>query len=362
MQKKILLDRLKRFIGAISPKDRIALLYHPDADGLCSALIVAKAIERIKNRKVDLLLNQGHGNISLTEKTIRLLKKKKINKAIIADLCIDQKPEPVKEIEKFAPLLILDHHKLYNDLNSKKTIFIKSQFISDIDGSRYPASKLCFDLFSKIADLDDFAWIASVGIIGDNGLRYWKPFIKQSAEQKGLSLEDLQGFEGLVNGVNSIDAEKLNLLFKEFYFVRNPKELFKSKFFKYREIIDKEIEKLLKQLKQKAELYPEIELVFFPVKSKYSIKSTLSDRLSSSLYPNQTVIVVLDNGKRYFEISARRQDFKVKMNDLLESAVKGLEKANAGGHTPAAGGRILKRDLEKFKERLIAELNKIYLK
>ena len=35
------------------------------------------------------------------------------------------------------------------------------------------------------------------------------------------------------------------------------------------------------------------------------------------------------------------------MNELLENAVRGFEHAGAGGHIPAAAGRIMKKDLPK---------------
>ena len=46
---------------------------------------------------------------------------------------------------------MLDHHKIYQDLNSEDVVFIKSQYIDeDLDGSKYPVSKLSFDLFSNV--------------------------------------------------------------------------------------------------------------------------------------------------------------------------------------------------------------------
>ena len=63
-----------------------------------------------------------------------------------------------------------------------------------------------------------------------------------------------------------------------------------------------------------------------------------------------------DRGNGFVSFSARRQDFKVKTNDLLEKAVKGFENAGAGGHIPASAGRIKKEDLPEFKKRILKAL------
>jgi len=64
-----------------------------------------------------------------------------------------------------------------------------------------------------------------------------------------------------------------------------------------------------------------------------------------------------DKGDGYMSFSARRQDFKVKTNEVLETAVKGFEDAGAGGHIPASAGRIRKSDLPEFKKRVMQALS-----
>ena len=72
---------------------------------------------------------------------------------------------------------MLDHHKIYQDLNSEDVVFIKSQYIDeDLDGSKYPVSKLSFDLFSNLVDLTDMEWVVCLGILGDNGFQSWEKF------------------------------------------------------------------------------------------------------------------------------------------------------------------------------------------
>ena len=124
------------------------------------------------------LLDTGKRNF--TEKTIKLLKKNKINKVITTDMTVDEGgKKPIKKIEKFADILILDHHKIYHDLNSKKTVMLKPQLVTHtkLDSSRYPAAKFVYDLSNKILDIQDLDWVAAVGLIGDASTKSWKPFI-----------------------------------------------------------------------------------------------------------------------------------------------------------------------------------------
>jgi single-stranded DNA-specific DHH superfamily exonuclease len=67
--------------------------------------------------------------------------------------------------------------------------------------------------------------------------------------------------------------------------------------------------------------------------------------------PHNTILIgkVKDDG---FQISARRQDKKKNMSELLKELVAGFEGSNAGGHVPAAGARILLKDKEEFKKRV----------
>jgi single-stranded DNA-specific DHH superfamily exonuclease len=79
--------------------------------------------------------------------------------------------------------------------------------------------------------------------------------------------------------------------------------------------------------------------------------------LLSRKYPHKTVITISRNRKRVY-VSARRQDWKVPVNDLLVRVLKPLRGSQGGGHVPAAGGQFLRKDLKLFKKRLVTALCK----
>jgi single-stranded DNA-specific DHH superfamily exonuclease len=155
---KFLVGNEKRFydfISKLNEKDKIALVSHNDADGMASAVIAAKVLG-----KVEYLKFTSYNPESL-ESIVAEMKEKKINKAIVTDLSMDE--VNLGEMAKFAEVLAIDHHMFRNDLNSDRVVYIKSP-------SEYPASCMCHYLFSKIQAIP--GWIAALGIASDRVDRY----------------------------------------------------------------------------------------------------------------------------------------------------------------------------------------------
>lgn len=355
-------ERFRQFVSECSADSHgIAVVYHPDADGFTSAFIVSKAIERLRGKKPELIFCQERSHVEITGKTVRKLKKAKIGCVITVDLCVDQEPKNIKKLEKFAFLLVIDHHKMYRDLNSKKTFFIKAGNVSKIDGSRYPASKLSYDLFSQIVNLSDVSWASAVGIMGDNALHQWENFVEKSARKAKVNIDTLLKVKRVIDGVEALNGKGFKVLMKEFENAKTPKDILKAKISKYSKLLQEKLDELIDKAERNAEFYPEIEFMLFEFSEKFNIKSALINELSRR-YKNRTIIVIEDLGKETLGISARRQDFRVKMNELLEKATAGLKGSKGGGHIPAAGGRIKRKDFWKFKGRVISMLEKKYRK
>jgi len=334
---------------------KIGLLHHTDPDGVCAGIITAIALEKITGKK-PVLFHQNPGQITIKKSTVKKLREKSIDFLIIADLCVDQEPEAVKEIEGFAKILILDHHKTYNYLDSDKTLMIKSQYLSGIERSRYPASKLCFDLFSELTDLKELDWVASIGLIGDNAYSEWKDFVDGVMQKYDLGekVEEsiLFKIKKIIESIEVMDYSKINDLINVFFNAKKPADVLKKDLLNELEEMEKEVGFWINKFDSEKEVFPEKELIYFEIKPLHSIKSVVINRVSNK-FKNKTVIIVQDFGEEWIYFSARRQDYKVKVNDLLEKAVEGIPEASAGGHIPAAAGRIPREYLNEFKKRLI---------
>lgn len=356
MEKK-LLSRFSGFVQGITARDRVCVLFHPDADGLCAAFIASNALKALHGRGADIVHFQPRSETSLSMKTVRELKRKKFTKLVIVDLAVDQGPATVKKAAKFLDILVIDHHKIYKNLNAKRVVFIKPHLLGWGDGASYPASKLCFDLFSRVAGIDNLRWVAAVGIIGDNAEKRWRAFINSVPRRNKISVKNLRCLESVISGVESMRQDMLLELFRELCKIGKPADLCHSKFFVLKKKLDRETALLEKNFMRSREKFPALALEYFEFKNAYNIKSALINKLSKRRR-HTTFIFMQDSGRSTLSFSARRQDGRVMVNDLLEGAVKGMKGASAGGHAPAAAGRIMRRDLEKFRERLVSALSK----
>lgn len=365
MDQKTVLDRLAGFYHGLSEKDQVGILVHCDPDGLASGVILTEALKQQTGKEPHVLACSPYGDHDLMEKKINIFRFARCNKLMVADLSFDQDDFFVSRAEEFFDaILFIDHHKVYQDLNSKKTVFIKADFISKLDSSQYPASKLCFDLFQGLADLKKVAWIASVGILGDASGLQWKEFIDQTMKENGFSFSELDDCKGVIEAVGLMEPYHFSDLLRFFIKAKNPQEVLKSRFAECLFEMRGEIDVWLKRFEQEKEVFPEIELIWFVCKPRVPIKTPLVNKISIELYPKKTIIFVQDlrETNSHVSISARRQDGKVRVNDLLENATKNIPGAMGGGHAPASGGRVPREAMEEFKQNIIAELKKQYSK
>ncbi len=352
------LSEFDSFIKSISPQDKIALLHDLDADGISSGAIAYNAVKLLRGKTPDLVITQPFKTTEILPKSIALLKKKKINKLIVVDSALDQSPDCVSKAEKIVQgILVIDHHKDYGSAKFKKTIVIKPQLVSDVEPSQYPTAKFAFDLFSRHVKLWQHSWTACVGLMGDNQLEQWREFAEGAASEINSSIDEFWKINEIISAVETLAPAKLQKLMLLMAASSHPSQIINSGFSSYVAKLNSQLDKLLRQFKKERKVFDSQGLVWFEFKAKSNIKSALINKVSNDYFPDKTVIVVQDKGGRHLYFSARRQDFRVKTNDLLENAVKGLEGAGAGGHVPASAGRIRKRDLKEFRKRIMAELS-----
>lgn len=355
-----LINRFKKFINSIAPEDRVAVIHHTDPDGVCSGVIISKVVERLRGKKIDLRHNQK-GNVHiLTPETLKLLRSRKINKLIITDLGTDENPEYLKKVEKFADILVIDHHKVYNNLNSRKIVFIKPQLVCDINPARYAASKLCYDLGGLVSDVSDLDWIAAVGSIGDIATQPWSVWLSRVFQKYGLKRKkDLFKTQFgkvaiLISSAESFDVKNVKLAFNILYRAGSHKDVLKSRLKQFTKKIDTEIQKYLKNVRKNA-LF-ENDLIYYEIRPKYHTKSPLCTILG--LKNPQKSVFVIDVSRNPVGISGRRSDSRIKINKVLEDSCRGIPGSSAGGHAVSAGATVPRKHYPKFKERLFSILKK----
>ena len=321
------------FISNLEGDDKIALISHNDGDGLCSALIISKVVGGAEF--IDFIGYSYNMLAPLVEK----FKKAKINKVIITDLSVDGEAESIKELEKFADILIIDHHEIVNDLNSKKTTMIKTK-------SEIPASYTCYNLFSKINKVP--CWVGILGTLSDTMHKYRSDNAEtlfddfdfdcprgnyhDKAILLGNALMYFRGKEAkvfdLIKDVN--DFSELDVL-KE-----------------YSDSIEGEIKFFLDDFEKKKE--EKGDLTFYQFNPRYPITSALINIIS--IKDNDKTYVFVTERKGVLRVSSRNQSGKTNCPELLRKAIEDIPEAVAGGHFKAAGATVPAQYLDKFKENL----------
>lgn len=363
------LDEAVAFLRDITKDDRVAVLYDDDGDGMSAAASVVIGLTRLTGKPPFLVKPFEHSPAYIDDLLPQKMQAEGVTKIITVDKPIDQKPEAfLRALEKICPVLEIDHHKIYTDYSSPRFVMVKPHIVWETEPSSFPTAILAYTLFSMVVDLSDKDWIPCIGIVSDSAYPRWKSMVDASAVKWGLDPVVDDPFEapfGILSAtiyctqiLSSYQMpELLDLLVEAEY----PTVVLTSGFRALVNVIDGEVAEWMERLKTEIQLFPEIELALASVQPRHGIKSLLINKLSRDTYANWNLVILQDvaNGTRV-TLSARRQDFKVPMNDMLEFAVKGMMEANAGGHIPAAGGLIRKQDEEKFVENIKTYLRAHY--
>ncbi|MBI2564524.1 DHH family phosphoesterase [Candidatus Woesearchaeota archaeon] len=366
LKNKNLEEKTILFLKNLEKKDKIAIMHHSDPDGVCSGVLISKIIERLRDKPIDLRYNQHSNEHAIQPQTVKLLKKYSINKLITTDICSEENKKKLEEVEDFAKILIIDHHRFKHDANSEKTIMFKPQLVYEgIEPSKYCSAKLVYDLGEKCSIfMKDLDWIASIGIVADMAFQEWEEFLKNTAEKYGI--EKNNWWEGKFGKASNLinDTECFNdeLAKESFYFLsnaRNIRDFLSSPLIKYQNIIQEEVDNCLSSANEKAEHYSELELVYYEIKPKYKVKSSISTLISMEK-PNTTFIIV-DLSEEYATVSGRRLDGKIAMNELFEYATKDITEAHGGGHVNSGGATVPKKSYALFKQRIFEYLKNYLL-
>jgi single-stranded DNA-specific DHH superfamily exonuclease len=330
----------KRFFDFISKLggEKICLMSHNDLDGISSAKVVNSVV------RADMLKVANYSD--LNDSLVIELKKNKIKKLIIVDMSV-QRVEVIKEIEKFAEILWIDHHTMIQDINSEKTVFLNAQ--------GFCAAYLCYYLFSKLQNLDNMDWLIACASIADWLYTKNKSWMKEVLEKYGdqFILED----DGLIKTSGKFYDLMYKLTLMIVYFEKKPMSVFEMIGLGFAEVkdLDKYSAIVLNEINNKEKQFEkEKEFMkwgyFWCFESKFGIDSILISNLSRNVKDKTFIFVFMD--QKYCFINARRQDGKVDLPNLLRDLIRGFDDSSAGGHLKASGGNFPRKYLEEFKKRL----------
>jgi single-stranded DNA-specific DHH superfamily exonuclease len=358
---------LKRAIEFIKNcKGKTVVVYDTDGDGLGAAVIVAKTLKMLF-KKYPKSIPGYHDLAHLTKNNYDEVSRQRADNIIIVDIPVDRKADYIIKLSKRSKILIIDHHQAQKNMNRYRNIVHTNPSLwkSRIPSFRYASSKIAFDICKKAIDIEDLDWLAGMGIIGDYAGSSWKGFLnriyKKHPYLKGKNLYSFDNKLGYINHlVTSGYYSKrtgAKLGFDACLKAESPLDIIKLKSSSVKKLkklydkIENDIKHIMKVWRKEAEIIENKRLIILKLKSKFPINSIISTKISIKK-PNYTVIVAMKNGNK-INVSFRRQDGKVNCGKLASNATKKLKNANGGGHAPAAGGKIMAKDWEKFKENIL---------
>lgn len=333
---EITFAQAKEFLENITKKDNVAIIHHDDGDGFCSGILYYDWC-KLKKAEVENFV------YSIGKSKLKNFGLEKFNKIIVCDLSSSFMAE---EFE-----MIKDKHIFYTDHHPKEVPLPKEILeLLTAEQGYIPSSRTAGELTGMKP------WLSLTGVITDSGHLYPENenFIDGHLKSIGMTLEKFK------ENISSIITNFL------VYFDKNLEEAFiilqklKSvnevkKLRKYSEQVKDEVQKFVRKYESKKEKLGDINFYYF--EPTFQVKAPICGIIGHQ-DPNQIYIFSSPKHNRnYIGLSARNTSQRRDMAKLLRAGVKGLQDASAGGHVSAAGGQILAKDLDKFKENIITFLN-----
>ncbi len=334
------LKKINEFLSLDSLK-RVAIVSDNDQDGLTAAVQMKLFFDSKKVESKVFFYDHYTKRFSFPldyffefnpEKTVFL----DLNEGFISDILQDIGP-------KAGPCLIIDHHQSSLITNAPfRMVVIKPYSFSSVEPSRYPASKMVYDLF-KGKD-----WVCSIGVIGDFAHEQWNDFLESVSKKYKFTRKKLIELDEIVGCITSQYPEKINSLFEFLCKAKNPNDLLKSDYVVFKNLFLARLKILKEAFYQDAEFYPDSQLYFFKADNRFAGK--LSNDVSKEL--PSSVVIIYEQPADKIKCSIRRQDFKVNCSELAKAGINGISDSNGGGHIPAAGAAFPSEHLEQFKKQV----------
>ncbi|MCD6229229.1 MAG: DHH family phosphoesterase [Candidatus Diapherotrites archaeon] len=351
------------FLKNACEKDRILVLGHGDGDGVCSIAILCEFLKRKKvpwKRRV--LFDAERAGPA--QETMSVFEEFRPTKIIMADFPVQGKlTDFVKQFRGIKEVLVIDHHNRIPIQSDYITLFDPRTFTED-DSQVFACAYLAYYLCSLAGDVSGLSWVAAIGSRAD-----WM-FDKNSALKEALGKEfgfmrtdglnpladDLVGIVDFNHFLKSkeyedevfrlIDesvAQKNPLLFlSEKHRFENLFEMFQNKKMVLYDSVSSEVAGA-KKLSAK--------IVVLNMKQSEGSRTIAS--VVAAKYLDYLVVVCSQSDKypEKINMSVRNSSGEFDCGKVVHSAMHGLD-GFGGGHPYAAGGTIVKTDIDRFFKNL----------
>ncbi|MBL7206585.1 MAG: DHH family phosphoesterase [Candidatus Aenigmarchaeota archaeon] len=345
------LERFKEFMNVEGKK---VLAYHKDLDGVTASAILLKYFPNFET-----LSRKGP---KTDDAFIKTMVKKDPLLIVFLDLPMDQEKDAIKKLEARLPscrFIIIDHHIIENDMNSKNILHINPRF--KLKEAYIPASYIMYRLFFSLNksglslgnrtfdDIKKYIWIALLGVIGDHAYDNCKDLMLESEEYSESNLREIANM--LSSATTKFkDYKGITTVLSKLLDAKDLKDIESDKTLKeWSNDVDKEFKKVIEMFETKKE--DQGKVIIYELKTEYGLSAMVSGYLSER-YPDR-VILIYKGANGMWKISLRYQKGDINLGETVKSCLS--EGDSGGGHEKAAGGLI--KDIEDFKKRFLEQIN-----
>ncbi len=325
----------EQFLRSCDQHDRVAIVYHADADGISSAVMVYLALEYL-GVKLLTPFALGRGENPFSDATLQNINKADPDKLIVVDSGSrdGQFPENVRAA-------IIDHHV------PQGRPAVEVFFNTYEDETQRIASEAVYDVVYKIVQHPDFGFYVLIGIAGDIGLDKVPPRFKDDLHKYGR--KKVQETVSMINAVRRHSSFKSDTLFRMLQLSDSPEKFLKR-------ARDSGFEKLKQEVSR--DLYRNLKIA-----PRFSGKYALLDINSPHQIHPQIAVIWAGKLEGYVVIAANRgylpgkvsfsmrTTSNVNLLDLLK-AVRQEGEEMGYGHEKATGGILAKSAFESLLRRL----------
>ncbi|MBI5332332.1 MAG: DHH family phosphoesterase [Candidatus Aenigmarchaeota archaeon] len=339
-----LIKKAADFLKRIKQKDGIIIVFNNDLDGMCSCVMIKKYLSKIGNNPY--IISQP---MPPDKNLIRRMQSGISNKVIFLDMAIDQSTVLVKKIKGMGELLIIDHHLVSQNLNSRGIVHCNPRIKTP--GIYQSTSYVVHKILGELENTEELDWIAALGAIADYDLSSSQDLVKKI--QKRYDIGKLHKIVAILASLKATRTMTCEKTVDALMAIKEPENILETEEFirSYQEI---ENEKQGVMINTQSDTKVNCNIVLYEIKSKYNIRSEISTRLAEK-YKDKIVIVYEKIGKK-INASVRCQTRKFNVDSALKKASANLN-ASAGGHEAAGGITIDEKDWSQFIDNLLALVN-----
>jgi len=336
-----------KFLKDIKSTDGVVIIFNNDVDGISSCAIIKKYLQTLD---VDPYIVAQP--MPPDKNLLRRVQTGAPNKVILLDMNIDQMPQLIAKMKSFADILIIDHHIVFNNLNSTSVVHHNPR----IDDPKVYQSTtyLAYKVVSKIMDITDDLWVAATGAVADYDLNWSQDVMKEA--QKKWNMKVFHKVAAMLESARVTRLKTCEQIVNLMIETSNPDEIMADKaLLKAYNEINADIDTTIADAEANAEHVGNV--ILYNINSKYHINSIVSTKLSEKWHSK--LLIIWSKAGKSVSGSVRNQDKNIDANKVLRAAAKEIRGSSAGGHEAAAGFTVPAENWDEFRKNVIEIVQKM---